>query len=76
MAGSSNLGPATHFECRPILSPSFLYTSGHGSPAALFKLVLFRKSLIKPENATAIAEGTLSFPAQTQSRHMPSLGTA
>ena len=70
MAGSCNLGPAIHFECSPILSPSFPYTSGHGSPAALFELVLFCNSLIKQENATAIAEGTLSFPAVTQSRHM------
>lgn len=69
-AGSCNLGPVLHFECRPILSLSFPYTSGHGSPAALFKLALFCNSLIKQENATAVAEGTLSFPALTQSRHM------
>lgn len=81
MVGSCNLGSTIHFECSLPLSPSLPYTGGHGSPAALFKPVLFCNSLIKHDNVTTIAEGTLSFAALTQSRRalankmMPSLGT-
>lgn len=41
MAGCCNLGPATHLEHSPALSPSFPHTSSQGTPAALSKSVLF-----------------------------------